>query len=184
MIVRIRPPRRSPARRYMGQPARVAPGKLELVLPELVLALNSLVVGEQAPEDLPELCTKALVAGLDSPALREVAGLRPADYQDARERFFVAMQELGYERPSPSAARWVLVCSWAAEMLDGSLSPVGGCRRIWWDACQELGSPPELLAFVSLATDWEELEARRPELEAEMISEARNLLVHRSMTLG
>lgn len=154
------------------------------MLGELELALNALVIGAQPPEDLPKLCTEALVAGLDSPALREVAGLRPSDYQEARDRFFVAMGELGFERPSRSAARWALVRSWAAEMVEGSLSPVEGSQRIWWDACSQLGQPEELLTFVDLATNWEELEARRPELETQMISAARDLLEHRSKGAG
>ncbi|WP_158786411.1 MULTISPECIES: hypothetical protein [unclassified Streptomyces] len=57
-------------------------------------------------EDVPMIAAVALAAGLDSPALRELAGLpRHADPRDVRVAFEQALAECGIALPAPDVAR-------------------------------------------------------------------------------
>lgn len=82
-------------------------------------------------ESLPEIATEALTEGSDSPSLRLLAGFAPLDPRDARDLFYLAMQELGIPRPDSHqaaliAARWL-----ATQCLNGAISVPDGCGRIW-----------------------------------------------------
>lgn len=143
---------------------------------EIELALARLVIGSQPPEDLPDLATAAMVNGLDSPSLRQLAGTSRRDYQDARDLFLSAVDELGITQPTPDLARWHLVRHWATEMVEGRLSAIKGSRLIWWEAWEHLGRPDSLTAFVGLASEWEDDEVHRSQYEADMLDEARRLL--------
>ncbi len=50
----------------------------------LRLALLRLCTGELPAEELPDLAADALVRGIDVPALRELAGAPPTEYDDNR----------------------------------------------------------------------------------------------------
>jgi hypothetical protein len=142
----------------------------------LELALMRFVLDEQPSEELPSVATNALVAGVDSPSLRVLAGLRASDYADARDLFTAAVDELGLARPTPDEARWYFVRRWARAMVDGAISPYEASRMIWWRGWEELGHPDSLTVFVGLASEWEDDEARRPLFEADMLTAARALL--------
>jgi len=139
-------------------------------------ALDRLVLGEQPPEDLPAIATEASVAGIDSPSLTELAGTSPSDYQDARDLFLRAAEELGIAMPTAQDARWRMVRAVALDMVNGRLTPLEASRRIWWEGWEELGRPDELSPFVALATGWEEDLSGRDLCEREMLDAARRLL--------
>lgn len=140
------------------------------------LALALLVVGMQPPEDLPDVATAAILAGVESPSLAQLSGLPRSEYQEARDLFFQAMEELGLDRPSPSDARWTIVRQWASDIVAGALSPIEGAQRIQRDGWNELGRPEELTVFVGLADQWSDDPPHWDELEAEIIEAARNLV--------
>lgn len=119
-------------------------------------AARQLVLGRQPPEELPSIATHALSAGVDSPSLRELAGTSPSDYQDARDLFLRAIEELGIDVPSVDQARWGCVREWALDMVEGRLSPFVASRRIWWEGWEELDRPPKLTPFVGLDSEWED----------------------------
>ncbi|HZC52469.1 MAG TPA: hypothetical protein VE441_08235 [Mycobacterium sp.] len=98
----------------------------------LRLAPLRLSVGEQAPEELPDLAAGALARGLDSPSLRMLAGAPRDQYEDNRRLFVTAMHEFDLDAPLPDTAVRELVRYWAAEIIAGALSPYDGARRIWW----------------------------------------------------
>jgi hypothetical protein len=139
-------------------------------------ALVLLVLGEQPPEELPSIAADALVAGVDSPSLRLVAGTPTREYQDARELFIAAANELRLPVPTPEEARWCRVREWAQAMVDGSVSPYEASRRIWGQGWDELGRPESLTAFVGLASEWEDDEPRRSQYEDAMLNAARRFL--------
>lgn len=62
---------------------------------ELSAAADRFAVGRIYPEDLPMVAAAALVRGLDSPALRELAGIHRSDCRDAPQVFLTALVELG-----------------------------------------------------------------------------------------
>ncbi|WP_433286096.1 hypothetical protein [Micromonospora sp. CA-244673] len=65
------------------------------------------LAGDLAGEELPMVAAQALAEGLDSPSLRELAGLSRGDYREARELLGPVLDELGLpELPSDDQAVW------------------------------------------------------------------------------
>ena len=148
-------------------------------LATLRLAARRLALGRQPPEDLPDIATEALVDGVDSPALRELAGTLRVDYQDARDVFYRVCDELDIEIPDPTAARWHFVCAAASAIVNGDVAPLMGASQIW-DEWHGLDMPKALAPFVYLVSAWEDDPAHREEYERDMIAEATALLADRT----
>jgi hypothetical protein len=134
----------------------------------------------QPSEDLPLIATNALLRGVDSQSLRELAGTRLEDYQDARDLFEKVCDELGIIKPTPEEARWQLVYEWAAAVTSGAMTPIDAARRIWWDGWEELGRPDSLTTFVGLTSQWEDDPAHRDDFNHEIRAAAASLLAQRS----
>lgn len=114
--------------------------------------------------------------GLDTPALRELAGLRPSDYQDARDVLMRVASELDLEVPTPDEALWGVVRRWATDLLDGRRSPYEAATLIWWEGWEKLGRPESLTPFVGLASEWEDDPLRRGQYEDAMREAAKRVL--------
>ena len=142
----------------------------------LRVALAAVVAGEQATEDLPDVAADALVRGLDTPALRALAGTTRRDVREARDLFLQAIDELGWPTPSEDEALNTLAHHWSAEMVEGRLRPYDAASLIWWTSANRLGKPEHLLEFVALASEWQDHPDLRPELEVAMLSAALKLL--------
>jgi hypothetical protein len=142
---------------------------------ELHLAACRFVVGDLNSDDLVDVATRALVRGIDSPALRQLAGLYPQDRREAGELFRVALGELAVRLPERDDALWVIVRSIAAAMIAGECAPNTGSRRIW---CLqgEVVEEGDLRVFVGLASEWEDHPDYRAEIDAEMLVAAREML--------
>jgi len=143
---------------------------------DLAWTLDLLVLGMQPPEELPLIATNALVEGIDSESLRELAGTLPIQYQNARDLFLSAMSELNITIPSEQQARWSAVRHWAIDMVEGRLDPRAASGLIHWDGWNELDQPKSLTVFVALEDEWDEDEARRPEIEQTMMEAAKDFL--------
>jgi hypothetical protein len=135
-----------------------------------------MAIDRQPTEELPDLAAAALAEGVDSPALRLLAGTSRQDVRESRDLFMQAMSELGVSPPTEAQARQVLVLFWAQQMIDGELSPYEGSRLIWREGYLELGQPANLVPFVGLASEWEDSPTYRPQYERDMIASARELL--------
>jgi hypothetical protein len=138
--------------------------------------LVRLSVDDQPTEELPEIAVQALVRGIDSPALRHLAGLPRNDVREARDLFIAAMAELGVRMPHPTDGAREQVRFWAAEMLAGTLTPYEASRLIWWRGWERLDRPDDLRPFVGLASEWEDDPEHRAEYEHDMLTAARSLL--------
>ncbi|GGV48445.1 hypothetical protein GCM10010495_77760 [Kitasatospora herbaricolor] len=89
---------------------------------------------EIPPEDLPMVAAEALVAGLDTPTLCELAGLpRNADVADIRHAFEQALAECGIELPDPDLARRHALRRLAAGLLAGEIEPADLATDDWWE---------------------------------------------------
>lgn len=141
------------------------------------LVMASLVAAEQPTEDLPDLAAEALAMGIDSPALRELAGTPSAAVRDARDLFMEAAHELGVEPPTEAEARRRLARHWASQIVDGSVTPIEGAGRIWWDAAHPLNMPDDLIRFGGLASEWNDNDdpEYRAKLDEEIVKAARVL---------
>ncbi|MEY9212848.1 hypothetical protein NI17_003680 [Thermobifida halotolerans] len=121
----------------------------------LLLVAARAVIGFRGHTDLPTHAAHALARGLDSPALREVAGLGPTD--PAREVFAEALRELGADWPDEPTAHLLLAREAASAILaeeDGDtvrelaetvylhLCHARTGHERWLDFCFSLECPP------------------------------------------
>ncbi|MGI5165574.1 hypothetical protein ACQEU3_14550 [Spirillospora sp. CA-253888] len=129
---------------------------------------------ELAPETLPMVAAEALVRGVGSPALRELAGCSD-DVREIRDLYLAAMAELGVEIPTEEAAYWEKVRAWAGLMVDRTVAPHEGAARItaYFDV---VGCPPEAGDLYYLVDLWSDRPADRRRLERDMIGIARGLI--------
>ncbi|MFD8702336.1 hypothetical protein ACFV1W_06900 [Kitasatospora sp. NPDC059648] len=88
------------------------------------------VVGLAEPADLPMAAAHLLAAGLDSPALRDLAGRPRGDATD--ELFREALHELGTELPDEHTADLCLLHHLAARLSAGELSAGEVAAEVWY----------------------------------------------------
>ncbi len=141
----------------------------------LEVAACQMAVGKLVSEELPELAAQALVRGVDSPALRELAGQRPDDVRASGDLFRVALSELGIDLPDSDVAEWRLACRVAAEIVAGTIEAENGARKLW-RASHRVQDRSDLLVFAALATELEESPGDTDDIKAEIIAAAQNLL--------
>lgn len=80
------------------------------------------------------IAAEALVAGLDTPTLCELAGLpRNADARDIRDAFEQALSEVGIELPDPGQARRHALRRLAARLINGEIAPAHLATDGWWE---------------------------------------------------
>ncbi|MFI5801273.1 hypothetical protein [Streptomyces sp. NPDC051561] len=124
-----------------GAPVRRAPMSLE----EAAWLYRA---DEVCPKDLPMTAAEALAAGVDSPALRELAGLpRNADSRDLCDAFEQALAELEIALPEPAPARRHALRRLAVRFAAGEVDLAELASDIWWD--MEAGTAAEQ-AFLEL----------------------------------
>ena len=75
------------------------------------------IVGIQPAERLPDVATDALVEGLDSPSLRELAGASGDDYWLIKGLFERTINELGLDLPDEQTSLWRLAQHKAGEIV-------------------------------------------------------------------
>ncbi|MCW3819876.1 hypothetical protein ONA91_36110 [Micromonospora sp. DR5-3] len=134
------------------------------------------LAGDLASEELPMIAAQALAEGLDSPSLRELAGLSRGEYREARELLYQVVDELGLPNlPDADQAVWEVVGSYARRIVSGAVAPVNGAHAIASHA-GSLGFPGPLATFAFLADLWEDNLAERVQLEQDMVREAAALV--------
>ncbi|MEU6645027.1 hypothetical protein ABZ863_21030 [Saccharomonospora sp. NPDC046836] len=127
-----------------------------------------------SPEDLPDIAAAALVDGLDSPALRELAGLPRHEVREVRDLFAEALRELNIPIPLPDD-RVPLARLIASQIVTGKVSPIEGARAIWWRCCSYMERSAEWEAwsfFVGAASEWDDYPPARDELATLIKKEA------------
>ncbi len=114
-------------------------GELAAGLPEVEAELDWLVFGAEAEwhavhrisQDVPELATRALIAGWDSPSLRVLAGEPANTYlYDLGELLAKTLLELDRPAPSREDAIWRLVQFVCWQMRTARVGPINAARRI------------------------------------------------------
>lgn len=104
----------------------------------------------------------ALLSGLDSPSLAQLAGLARREEPEAPELFLRVLDELGLAPELPTnrpQALWAMAHWWADQIVNGEIDPLAGADLIWWRVAAELGYPDQLRAIVAGAVngeDWNE----------------------------
>lgn len=153
---------------------------------QTIVALWAL--GRLRSEQIPEIATDWLANGLDSPSLRRLAGVSAPVMSEVGPLFERALTELRVVTPQKSEALMRLARHYAQQIVDGTVSPYDGARKLWWDVANEVEKPSQLLlSFVGAASELDDLPGRtrqdgcdrQPyarELEDMIVSSARKLL--------
>jgi hypothetical protein len=80
---------------------------------------------------LPGIAVRALEAGLDSPSLRQLAGLDSTDLAEAEHLFRKTLSELGREILTTRQAALNYAFYISQEICSGREEPYSGARKIW-----------------------------------------------------
>ena len=127
--------------------------------------------GDLRGEDLPELATDALVRGLDSPALRILAGQNPSDTDVSRELFAEVLTELSIPVLGTDEALWRLVRLTAEQIVNGQTAPNEGARWIALHAALEVAEEGDLRVFRELVYEIDDFpDADTSWIEREIVS--------------
>ncbi len=145
-------------------------------------------LGRQVGSDrLIQAGLDGLVAGVESPSLVTLAGLRRREEPEASEHFDRVLEELGLfvDLPSdPRAANWAIAYGIAGRIADGSLDPAVGTHLIWADIAHDLDWPEELQPLVASALDLEDWQESwgvgRDVLTGQAVEAAEHLLSRQS----
>lgn len=113
-------------------------------------------MGEPVGDDLPMAAAHALARGVDSPSLRELAGLPKGQPRESVDLFRQAMDELGSPVPDEGDARLHLMRQAAADIVAGEGDAEDLAYEIY---CQAVESQlPELRPvadrFLELYAGW------------------------------
>jgi hypothetical protein len=141
----------------------------------LEVAAWRMALGELASEDLSEIATDALVRGLDSPALRILAGQPRGDVRESADLFRAALHELGIDLPDPDHALWQLVRRTASGIVAGRIKPADGAYEIW-GAYHHVRDSGDLRIFVGLASHLDGHPEDADQIEADIVVAAQELL--------
>ncbi|MEU8421903.1 hypothetical protein AB0C15_13605 [Micromonospora sp. NPDC048835] len=137
-----------------------------------------LALDQPVGDDLPMAAAHALTRGVDSPSLRELAGLSKGQSREAVDLFLQAMDELGCPVPDESGARLHRMREAAAHIVAGEGDPEDLAHEIYWQACYS--GMPELQAvgdrFLELYALWGAAADQAEEVVAVMKAAARSFL--------
>ena len=134
--------------------------------------------GQLATEELPEVAVEALVAGIDTPSLRVLAGLPAGRMSRAADLLDRALQELGQRPmvrlpPAREAALWAEATAAGAVKVFQGVIVLGGLSPRSEDA--ELRAA--LAEFAADGQRWQRATLeRRPGIERQIMDRARAFL--------
>jgi hypothetical protein len=129
---------------------------------------------------MPPAATRALLEGIDSPSVRQLAGMDGADSADVRATFRSALRELAIEFSSRREAAILLATEVARRITQGTVSPYEGATEIWGIVRSSREPLPELDTFVYGASEWEERPKSRNRFAAGIVAAARDLVLSSS----
>jgi hypothetical protein len=142
----------------------------------LEIAAARLALGRLTSEEALAASSEALDRGVYSESLGLLAYEEPV-WSQVGPLFERALTELRIAIPSRQAASLIIAREYARRIVAGEVSPYEGARRIWWEVANEPGADLSLLAFVGLASEWEDAPAHRPDYEGDIVKEARRLVM-------
>ncbi|MCA9454074.1 MAG: hypothetical protein H6750_10980 [Nitrospiraceae bacterium] len=145
-------------------------GVLEIMAAKLALGLL-------ISTDLPDLATKALEEGYDSPSLRILAGLNRASDTDEVNLLKKAFHELDVEIPESRDAVLYLSRNVAEQIVRCEISKYEGARKIWDLSLRPYEENIQLLdPFIYALSEWDERPDDQPLFEKMIMSAAQDLL--------
>jgi hypothetical protein len=126
------------------------------------LAIERICYGQVGSDHLIEVGLSALLAGVDSPSLRLLAGLGRREEPEAPELFDRVLDELDLVPSLPAdreQALWAMARWWCDLIVAGEIDPLAGADLVWSCAAMQLRYPQQLREIVKGAIngeDWTE----------------------------
>jgi hypothetical protein len=147
---------------------------------DLELLASQYLLGEIPGEQLPELAITLLDEGRETPAVRELAGLVRPTLRDGGPLFERMMTELGVAFPARDQAAWFLMRAALKRIVRGAIDPGDGAFDVW-SLVDKLPANDQddtrWLAFVALASEYEDYPEGRSQLGAEIVAAAQARLM-------
>ncbi|MEV6976267.1 hypothetical protein [Kitasatospora sp. NPDC093806] len=113
------------------------------------------VVGRVPPEDLPMEAAQLLAIGLDSPALRDVAGrTRREDTAEIEGLFRQAVGELGTAIPDEESAERCLLHYLAGQLVAGTKTPGEVAAMVWQKDLTVARTGPERAFLLAVGDEY------------------------------
>ena len=139
--------------------------------------MNAFVLEQVLADDLPGMASNVIQnCGSDSPALYELADAKGKDTESIRKLFLRAVGELGVTLPSQEMAAMTFAREIARKVVERTLTPYVGARRIWREIYTRFPELHQLRVFVGLASEYEDDESHRDEYSQMIADECKNLL--------
>ena len=135
--------------------------------------------GQLPGERLPDVAIAMMLAGFDSQAVRELAGLVKPTIREAGELFEAAIATLGRAPLSEAQAVASLRDRALRRIISGEVTPIDGTAdvsRVW----RMLGCPEELTEIIYLQDLWDERPFERAAIEREIVETAQRLVAPHS----
>ncbi|GAA2467707.1 hypothetical protein [Winogradskya humida] len=156
------------------------PESRDEVLTRIRLAELAVITGHAPGSDqLIRLGVEALLAGVGSPTLAELAGLTRAEKPEATALFRRVTDELGltWDLPDDPAERnRALLRLWSGMLLDGTLTPDDAAERLYWPL-YDLGPVDALTPLLTAVLLYEDGQSASPhELTRDLVTQARKFL--------
>ena len=77
--------------------------------------------------------------------------------------------------PDPVEARRIVARQYASQIVDGTIAPYDGARKIWWELWTDCRELVELAVFAGLASEYEDDASHRADYALQIVQEARAL---------
>lgn len=130
---------------------------------------------------LVDIATDYLVLGIDTPSLRDLAGLdlaRPVDPYDARDLFWAVLDELGLDRLPVDQAGQFASYAYALLTISGAVSP-RAATRLFYQLAVNLdyqAEPSEIMSLFGLDDMWDLGFQTEDQTRTEVLDTARSLV--------
>lgn len=123
---------------------------------KLFYAIDLFVLELLPVEDIREVALHAIESGFDSPSLYHLADSQNTDSETTKRLFCKALNELRISMPSPAEAGLSVARRIAHDIIQNTITPYEGAKRIWRDIYTRFPELVELRGFVGFASEYED----------------------------
>ena len=132
-------------------------------------------IGRLSGEDLPELASDLLASGIDTSAVRELAGLCRPTVRDAGPVFERVLADLGRPTMTVALASQVIARDLARRVVAGEMSPREAAER-GSSLSTQAGYPDVLTRYLAYADDYVCFPDQQQSIDAQVLGYANELL--------
>jgi len=117
---------------------------------------NVFVLSMLSTDDMLKIVMCAIESGFDTPSLWQLAGLENPDAETVKRLFSKIFDELGIPLPSPPEAGRSMARRIAQDVINNTITPYEGAKRVWQDIYTRFPELDELRGLVGFASEYED----------------------------